>query len=90
MYEPHDNGEFAWRRIAFGKGCDSRLLGLKLSSNPYPREGSKDSSFTAWRLGWFHVHRYWGAGLKRQWPTPLLLIKGDPEGRGGDYDWPSS
>ena len=43
------------RARAFGAGSDARIAGLPLRACPY----RDDFLGSAWRLGWWDVHRLW-------------------------------
>ena len=71
---------------AFNEGCDARIRGEILQDNPY-NDGVTLYIFAQyWRLGWSHVHKYWGcltrtSDLVRKsgWvPKPLPIV--------GDYE----
>jgi len=44
----------------FGEGCDARLSGRPLASNPYG-----DDYGRVWRKGWKHVNDFWGIDSRR-------------------------
>jgi hypothetical protein len=43
--------------LAFNRGCDDRLRGIALSSNPYAKF---EPTYSSWRRGWLSVQNTWG------------------------------
>jgi hypothetical protein len=66
---------------AFNAGCDARLAGERLSTNPYkPKLGSADyqeayRAYKDWRNGWFHVHDKWCSALPEELRRPLPEVQ---------------
>lgn len=55
---------------AFNRGCDARLAGQGLSSDPYDRTDLSN----CWRHGWIHADATWGRDAR--WPhMPLPPVK---------------
>ena len=56
--------------VAFNRGCDARLAGEPLTSNPY-RSGQKIER-QAWINGWYDVHWLYGEKARDRWPIKPL------------------
>jgi ribosome modulation factor len=58
------------KTTAFNRGCDARLAGRPISSDPY--ESPELSEY--WRLGWMNVAM--ACGREARWPiTPLPPVE---------------
>lgn len=57
--------------VAFNQGSDARLAGLPVKVNPFDHS-TEWSVNRAWREGWQHVHKEWGAGVRGRWPFRVL------------------
>ncbi len=51
---------------AFNLGCDARIKGIPVTSNPYGN-GEEKQLFFNWDQGWHHVQAYWGNGVHGRW-----------------------
>lgn len=51
---------------AFNNGCNARIEGLTISTNPHHKRLCK-SLWLQWRLGWLDVHDNWGIDVRGRW-----------------------
>lgn len=52
-------------RRAFNAGCQARLRGEPLTSNPHPHCGGNDDLSTQWMRGWKEVDQFYGIEARR-------------------------
>ena len=57
------------RNRAFNVGCEARLAGKSIMSNPYDSGGTE---YLYWAMGWRDVHHHWGQWNKNAPKLPKV------------------